>query len=149
MQITPIGRRLVRAATSEHREKPLPAGTLREWHWKALALAWAAHPSGIQADVSGYYGNTWQRLRDYLVKGERMALVKEYQTAGYYDAGTGMQHPLFWIRLTVLGERFYHDYWECYRELYPGINAPEPDLAAASTPAFWFFRTFRDRKSVV
>ena len=35
IQITPAGRKLVRCATGEQREKPLPLGTLREWHWKA------------------------------------------------------------------------------------------------------------------
>jgi hypothetical protein len=36
IQITPVGRKLVRSATGEQREKPLPPGTLREWHWKSV-----------------------------------------------------------------------------------------------------------------
>ena len=35
IQIAPARRKLVRSATGEQREKPLPPGTLREWHWKA------------------------------------------------------------------------------------------------------------------
>ncbi len=52
VQITPAGRKLVRQATSEQREKPLPAGTLREWHWKAMALAWASRPAGVKMKMA-------------------------------------------------------------------------------------------------
>jgi hypothetical protein len=40
IQITPAGRKLVRSATGEQREKALPPGTLREWHWRAMVEAW-------------------------------------------------------------------------------------------------------------
>lgn len=78
VQITPAGRKLVRASLDHPREKPLPVGTLKEWHWKALALAWSLRPEGCKADVSGYYGRiswkTWLRLRDYKQRGDELAL---------------------------------------------------------------------------
>src|SRR5256885_14402464 len=40
LQITPAGRKLVRSATGEQREKSLLSGTLKEWHWKAMVEAW-------------------------------------------------------------------------------------------------------------
>jgi hypothetical protein len=66
-QITPSGRKLVRAATGEQREKPRLPGTLREWHWRAMAQAWEARPDGVSEEGHISYGgiswNTWLRLR--------------------------------------------------------------------------------------
>jgi hypothetical protein len=129
VQITPAGRRLVRAATGKSREKALPAGTLREWHWKALALAWAARPAGLPGE-SGVYGhigwNTWLRLRDYQMQGKPLPLVEEYETFERYLASTGENIHRWWVRLTSAGEQFYRENWANYRERYPGVDAPQP-----------------------
>jgi hypothetical protein len=93
VQITPKGRKLVRAATGDQREKSLPPGTLHEWHWIAMVKAWKARPQGVK-DENGYYGHIgWNT----------------------------------WLRLTPFGEEYYHDNWQRYRELYPEVDAPEPD----------------------
>lgn len=131
LQITPAGRRLVRAATGEQREKPLPAGSLREWHWRALALAWSARPTGLQYDLSGYYGriswNTWLRLLDYKRQGQKCPLVETYTTSsGIYNESLGYTPDYHWIRLTAAGEVFYCENWQHYQELYPAVEAPDP-----------------------
>ena len=128
IQITPAGRKLVRAAIGEQREKPLPPGTLREWHWKAMVEAWKGRPKGVMAS-GGWYGNygdigwnTWLRLRDY----KAGPLIEEYQISGQYNASTGARYDLYWLKLSVLGEQFYHENWQRYRELYPEVDAPAP-----------------------
>jgi hypothetical protein len=56
IQITPAGRKLVRPALSIQLPKRLPTGSLREWHWRALALAYAARQSGGIKQEGSYYG---------------------------------------------------------------------------------------------
>lgn len=135
VQITPAGRRLVRAATGEQREKPLPVGMLKEWHWKALALAWSGRPAGVEMEY-GWYGDygrigwrTWLRLRDYKRQGKECPLVEEYTTPSHYNTATGTRYDNYWIRLTAAGEEFYRVSWAHYRELYPTIAAPDPAMA--------------------
>jgi len=131
VQITKAGRRLVREALHlKKAPKALPGGTLREWHWRALALAWQSRPAGVRCE-SGSYGhigwNTWLRLRDDKVG----ALIEEYQTwQQVEDESSGKlwhePHAVSWLRLTPCGERFYRQHWQRYRELYPDVDAPEP-----------------------
>ena len=129
VQINKEGRKLVRAATGEQREKALPTGTLREWHWKAMAMAWKDRPEGVMAH-GGWYGDygrigwkTWLRLRNY----KAGALVEEYTTHGEYSRATGSTLDIHWIKLTSLGEQYYRDNWSRYRELYPDVDALEPE----------------------
>jgi hypothetical protein len=35
--------------------------------------------------------------------------------------------PVYWIRLTSFGQQFYRENWQRYRDLYPNVEAPEPD----------------------
>jgi hypothetical protein len=56
LQLTKEGRALVRTATGAKSYRPGAPGTLREWHWKAMAEAWRARPAGVQ-DENGYYGH--------------------------------------------------------------------------------------------
>ena len=126
VQITPAGRKLVRSATGAEREKALPAGTLREWHWKAMAVAWKARPQGVQSDAPGYGGigwNTWLRLRDY----KDGALIEEYSVSGEYLPHVGYTPQIHWLRLSASGEQFYRENWLRYRELYPDVDAPAPN----------------------
>jgi hypothetical protein len=129
VQITKEGRKLVRAATGEQGKKALPAGTLREWHWKAMAMAWEGRPEGVMAS-GGWYGdygriswNTWLRLRDY----KAGALVKEYHRSEPYSEARSRTLDTHWIRLTSLGEEYYRENWSRYREIYPEVEAPEPE----------------------
>ncbi len=62
LQITKEGRVLVRSATGAKAYRPGSPGTLKEWHWKALATAWKARPEGVK-DENGYYGHIgWNTL---------------------------------------------------------------------------------------
>jgi hypothetical protein len=76
IRLTPAGRRLARSWTGRKAQNVSPAGTLREWHWRALAKAYAAGIEGVEGEY-GYYGrigwNTWLRLRDY----KWVALIEE------------------------------------------------------------------------
>jgi hypothetical protein len=54
IRITPAGRKLVRSWTGQKAYKALPVGTLREWHWRALAAAYAAGEQGLPDSGGGY-----------------------------------------------------------------------------------------------
>jgi hypothetical protein len=132
VQITPVGRKLVRQATDEQREKSLLPGTLREWHWRAITEVWKSRPAGVKmehdwyGDYGGMSWKTWLRLRDYKAQGEEKSLVEEYHTAGSYNASTGTRYDIHWIRLTTLGEQLYRENWARYHEMYPSVDAPDP-----------------------
>ena len=127
LQITPQGRKLVREAIGMPREKPFPPGTLREWHWRAMAEAWKARPQGLKSDGMSEYGGigwpSWLRLRDY----KAGALIEEYQTWGEKLPHMSATPQIYWICLSPFGEQFYRDNWQRYRELYPEVDAPAPE----------------------
>lgn len=125
LRITKAGRKLVRSATGAQREKALPSGTLREWHWRAMAEAWKARPDGLKSETSGTWArigwNTWLRLREY----KAGSLIEEFIVR---KPGEYWQYR-YWccIRLTSFGEQYYRENWQRYRELYPEVDAPAPD----------------------
>jgi len=130
LQITPAGRKLVRQALSIQLPKRLPTGSLREWHWRALALAYAARQiGGIKQDGSSYGRigwKTWLRLRDYKVQGTVRPLVREH--------GETRQHASSWssqtdssLQITAFGIAFYEREWFRYHALYPDVEAPPPE----------------------
>jgi hypothetical protein len=124
VQITPKGRKLIRTVTGEQREKPLPAGTLREWHWRALAAAYAARPAGLEQDAGGYghiSWRTWLRLRDY----KAGDLVQEQRVSQPLFPGDTLPSA-YRLRITPFGEAYYWREWARYRALYPDVEAPEP-----------------------
>ena len=127
LQITPKGRKLVREATGQQREKPLPPGTLREWHWRAMAEAWKARPQGLKSDGTSEYGGigwpTWLRLRDY----KAGALIEEYNTWGEKLPHMSATPQIYWIRLSPFGEKYYCENWQRYHDLYPDVDAPQPE----------------------
>jgi len=71
VQITSLGRKVVRAASGEQRPKPPPKGQLRERQWAALARLYAAGDAGVLSEemMYGRGGFDWMRtllrLRDY------------------------------------------------------------------------------------
>jgi hypothetical protein len=81
VQITPLGRKVVRAATGEQRPKPPPKGQLRERQWAALARLYAAGDAGELSEdmMYGRGGFDWMRtllrLRDY----KPSPLMEEYR----------------------------------------------------------------------
>lgn len=151
VKMTPQGRKLVRSALAvKASTNKLPVGTLREWHWRALAAAYQAGNEGLaeSESLSGGYGrigwNTWLRLRDYKRHGKETPLVEEicgsyeydedgthrWITSPYRFAGLDeMTH----ICITEEGKQYYRNNWQRYHEMYPDIDAPEPDREERGT----------------
>jgi hypothetical protein len=145
VKMTSKGRRLARSLTGEQRERPLPTGTLREWHWKALVVAYQAGAEGVKQKYSstGDYGgigwNTWLRLRDYKYQGQEQPLIAEgsvwVQVRRSIWTGRGrpndyeertvaeQEHRL---SITPFGRSYYEEHWQRYRQLYPEVEAPAP-----------------------
>jgi hypothetical protein len=123
LRMTTKGRQLARSWTGAKAYKPPPAGTLKEWHWRALAKAYAAGEEGLEGEY-GVYAHigerTWQRLLEY----ERGALVEERPRRH-------LGYPVRRMHITADGRALYHDQWARYRELYPDVEAPEPARGGA------------------
>ena len=125
IQLTTYGRKVARAGLGHQAPKKLPTGTLREWHWEALAKLYVAGSSLYDDGVrSGYYGgigwNTWLRLRDY----QPRPLVKEINN--WNEQGS----QVYGIQITDYGKEFYQQNRDKYMRLYPGIDAPPPNTSA-------------------
>jgi hypothetical protein len=92
-------------------------------------MALESRPESVMASGGWYddYGNigwnTWLRLRDY----KAGPLIEESSTWGQYNAQTGYTPQIYWLRLSALGEQFYRENWQRYRELYPEVGASAPD----------------------
>jgi DNA-binding PadR family transcriptional regulator len=129
VRLTRKGRAEARKLLGESAPKKLPKGTLREWHWNALARLYEAGGELSSAQyVSGCYGGiswkTWLRLRDYYDTG--IGLAGEHSRFVRVD-WKAEPDRVYVIRLTEKGREFYRDNWEKYRELYPDVEAPAPD----------------------
>ncbi|MGF1472948.1 MAG: hypothetical protein ACFB50_14565 [Rubrobacteraceae bacterium] len=109
-------------------ETKLPPGTLRAWHWRALALAYEAYaageggePQGLSSKYGGEYAGirerTWQRLHNY----RDGALVVERETGTPWGPG-----PAYTLSITEAGRKFYEERWEEYRRRYPRVESPRP-----------------------
>jgi len=135
IQITPAGRKLVRQALGV-RSTAHVAGTLKEWHWRALSLAYAARESKGVALESGYYGHigwkTWLRLRDYTPA----PLIQEYHEDRGHLPSTGSPLIDYYVQITPFGIAFYERAFPCYRELYPAIEAPVPQASPDPSEPF-------------
>jgi hypothetical protein len=115
VQITPAGRKLVRAATDEQRPKAAPKGQLRPRQWAALSRLYSAGPAGERSDTmlaTFDWTRTLLRLRDY----RPQALMEEFQQGSEYR-----------IRISAFGRDYYQRQWAHYRQLYPEVEAPEPN----------------------
>jgi hypothetical protein len=128
VRLTRKGRKEARKLLGESAPKKLPKGTLREWHWNALARLYEAGGElSSELHVSGCYGGigwkTWLRLRDYYDTGR--GLAKEHsryvQREGKWEGDR-----VYVIRITEAGREFYKANYELYRTLYPDVEAPEP-----------------------
>ncbi|MGU3567456.1 hypothetical protein [Paenibacillus sp. D51F] len=131
VRITAKGRRVVRKATGEVRPKKQPAVMLREWHWRALSMAYQAYLEKTEglldewgtASYGGISWNTWLRLRGYRLNGEYIQLVKEHQNR----EAENWRLWYYVMRITPEGVRFYIREWNRYHELYPDVDAPAPN----------------------
>ena len=120
LRLTAAGRRLARSWTGQKPYKAPPAGTLKEWHWRALARAYAAGPPGVE-DYGAIGWPTWLRLIDY----KWGALVEEAHRAPQPGEYSGIG-TIYLIRITAAGRALYEREWARYSELYPDIEALEP-----------------------
>jgi len=118
--LTGAGRRLARSWTGQKPYKAPPAGTLKEWHWRALARAYAAGAPGVE-DYGAIGWPTWLRLIDY----KWGALVEEAHRAPQPGEYSGIG-TTYLIRITAAGRALYEREWARYSELYPDIEALEP-----------------------
>lgn len=120
VQITPAGRKLIRAATGEQRPKPPPKGQLRERQWAALVRLYIAGDEGelSEAMMYGPGGFDWQRTLLRLREYKPAALMEEFHDPEVY--------LLARMRLTSAGRALYEREWARYRELYPEVEAPAP-----------------------
>ena len=86
----------MRECTGTKAYKAPPVGTLKEWHWRALAKAYAARDEGLEGSY-GDYANigrpTWLRLRDY----KRGALIEE-RASGF------VEQPRDWVVRLALSD---------------------------------------------
>lgn len=129
VRLTRKGRALARKLLGESAPKKLPKGTLREWHWNALARLYEAGGElSSELHTSGCYGGigwkTWLRLRDYYDTG--IGLAKEHSR---YVQRPGKEESdrVYVIKLTDAGRQFYKENYERYRKLYSNVDAPEPN----------------------
>ncbi len=86
--------------------------------------------------MSGYYAkigwNTWLRLRDYKVHGESKPLAEEKRVSITFHKNEALGFSTSYtqdIRMTIteFGKEYYRENWARYRELYPDVEAPEPE----------------------
>jgi hypothetical protein len=116
IRLTPTGRKLVRSWTGAKAYKAPPAGTLREWHWRALANVYAAGDAGLPDAENWISPNTWRRLSDY----KRGALVRQRRV------GHDWSSDAWRYFITAAGRGLYEEQWQRHHELYPYVEAPEP-----------------------
>lgn len=115
VQMTALGRKVVRAGTGEERPKAAPKGQLRPRQWAALAKIYQAGAAGVRGhDLSEFdWWHTLRRLNEY--------------TPRRLTATTSAIHPDARTVITVAGWHFYAAHWEIYRKLYPDVESPPPD----------------------
>lgn len=102
VRLTPAGRRLGRSWTGTKAYKTPPAGTLKEWHWRALTKAYAAGDAGLEGSYGDYANigwNTLLRLRDY----KRGALIEERASGSWHNPATGSSGSRYRIHITGAG----------------------------------------------
>src|SRR5919202_3146321 len=114
VQITKLGRKVVRAAISEQRPKQLPKGTLRERQWAALVRLYQAGDAGEASDdlLYGPGGFDWyktiRRLTDY----RPAPLIKASST--WVDSRGEYRYTI-----TAAGRAYYEEHYQRYLALYP------------------------------
>jgi hypothetical protein len=131
IQITPSGRALVRQALDIRGGRQV-VGTLQEWHWHALAKAYAAGSKGVREEGLGYGRigwNTWVRLRDYKIKGSEYPLIEERNS----------------VSITHIGIAYYERSFARYHGLYPDVLAPAP--AEQHDPLEPFIEVIQDHRT--
>ncbi len=134
VQITKVGRKLVRDTFNLSAPKALPPGTLRAWHWRALAYAYQVGEAGIEAWPRGIGDMTVRRLKEYRVKGQDRPLIGwvEWPCEPYlrrrWPGDTGVPSTVRDVlTITPFGRQYYQENWQRYQDLYPTVQAPAPE----------------------
>jgi hypothetical protein len=84
VRLTPAWRRLGRSWTGAKAYTALPAGTLKEWHWRALARGYGAGDEGLE----GSYGD-YANIVEHLVATARLQAGRVDRRASEWL----MEHP--------------------------------------------------------
>lgn len=123
VQITKLGRKVVRDATGEPRPKKQAKGTLRERQWACLVRLYQAGAAGVLNDdlLYGRGGFDWyqtvRRLTDYTPEPLAMYADGEWREGFYH------RHRAVY-RITAAGRFYYEQERERYQELYPDVHIP-------------------------
>ena len=131
VQITPAGRKMVRVGLGQQAPRRPPAGQLRERQWAALARLYVAGDEGQLSEymMYGEYGTSFKgfdwtqtllRLREYRPR----PLMEEFNR--WVKRQDGQHSQEYRMRVTAFGREYYEREWSRYRDLYPGVDAPEP-----------------------
>lgn len=132
VRLTTKGRRMMRQALNISTRVTQPVGTLREWHWRALAHAYMCGDQGVHGWPKGIGSSTIRRLREYQVKGQDCPLVEwvevscepyEYQNMYGRTVSASTRNEL---RITAFGIQYYQENYQRYTEMYPKVNAQKP-----------------------
>lgn len=130
VKITPLGRKVVRQATSSTAPKRAPVGTLTANQWQAVVTLYqAAHAAGIRYPkeyASGISQRTIDRLENHVdgVLAVTYSRLKNLnRQAGQDSYENKMQR---WLRLTREGVHYYHRSHAYYAKLYPDITPAAP-----------------------
>jgi hypothetical protein len=102
VQITAWGRRVVRAGIGDTPSRPAK-NVLKDWAWKHLVGLYLAGEQGLEKDKFGF------RTLDYL------------EDRGLIIRGACIQ-------ISAKGREHYEAHWRMYREIYPHVDAPRPDI---------------------
>jgi hypothetical protein len=137
IRMTPAGRKLARSWTSAKADKTLTPEILQEWHWRALAFAYAAGQMGLP-DTGGGYAyiswSTWQRLRNYGARpGHRdgLALTRVRRTLRPVHGRDGNAYReaselAYEMVITDAGRALFEQQRTRYCEMYPHVKIQNP-----------------------
>lgn len=110
-KLTRLGRAVAREGTGKQQKKRLPPGTLREWHWKALELAYHADEKGLVSETGRYGGISWH-IWSYLQNHKLGKLVEEFGGEVWDYTNRDRLHTVVInrrLRITAVGKTFFEE----------------------------------------
>lgn len=116
IKITSAGRKLARSWTGETARKARLKGQLAERQWAARVRLWQAGAEGIDSDTLLYSkgGFGWMPTLYRLDRYKPAPLIAYHNRTECYH-------------ITEAGKAHYCDFWQTYQQLYPNVEAPEPE----------------------
>jgi hypothetical protein len=119
IRLTPAGRRLGWSWTGTKAYKAPPTGTLKEWHWRALAKAYAAGEEGLEGSAVRQRRLRQHRV-EHLATAARLHAGRHDRRAGGWlvaQPATGSTGTRFRICITGAGRAVYEREWALPRVL--------------------------------